>query len=124
MLPNYVVQVAKSNMENMLHNLDNEIQLNKRFCEDKQAFYAIIKVQKSLDKLDELLLDKNDCDIIVLTRAVAEYNQLMFNMIKCNNILKTVHLKVWLYTHNLKRIISLIIYLLQKHYLIKKKTIF
>lgn len=77
-----------------MHNLDNEIQLNKRLREDKQAFNAIIKVQKSLDKLDELLFDQNDNNVIVLTRAVADYNQLMFNMTKCNNILRTVHLQV------------------------------
>jgi len=81
-------------LETTLHNLDNEIQLNKRLREDKQAFNAIIKVQKSLDKLDELLFDQNDNNVIVLTRAVADYNQLMFNMTKCNNILRTVHLQV------------------------------
>jgi len=74
--------------------LDNEIQLNKKLCEDKQAFHAIIKVQKSLEKLDELLLDQNDCHIIILTRAVAEYNQLTSSMTKCSDILKTVHLTV------------------------------
>lgn len=79
-----------------MRSLDNEIQLNKRLCEDKQAFHAIIKVQKSLDKLDKLL-DEDDCSIIILTRAVGEFNQLMSNMTKCSNILKTVHLKV----HNL-----------------------
>jgi len=89
-----VFQVAKSNLENTFHNLDNEIQLNKKLCEDKHSFHAIIKVQKSLDKLDELLLVQNDYNIIVLTRAVSDYNQLMFNMTKCNNILRTVHLKV------------------------------
>lgn len=82
-------------MENTLCYLDNEIQLNKKLCEDKQAFYSIIKVQKSLEKLDELLLDKNDCNIIILTRAVAEYNQLTSSMTKCSDILKTVHLTVW-----------------------------
>lgn len=80
-------------MEKTLHSLDNEIQLNKRLCEDKQAFHAIVKVQKSLDKLDKLL-DQDDCNITILTRAVAEFNQLMSNMTKCSNILKTVHLKV------------------------------
>lgn len=81
-------------MENTLCNLDYEIQLNKKLCEDKQAFHAIVKVRKSLDKLDELLLDENDGNIIVLTRAVAEYNQLKFSMTKCNTILKTVYQKV------------------------------
>ncbi|XP_016657618.1 conserved oligomeric Golgi complex subunit 2 [Acyrthosiphon pisum] len=86
------VNEAKNNLENTLCYLDNEIQLNKKLCEDKQAFHAIIKVQKSLEKLDELLLDKNDCNIIILTRAVAEYNQLTSSMTKCSDILKTVHL--------------------------------
>lgn len=81
-------------MENTLCYLDNEIQLNKKLCEDKQAFHAIVKVQKSLDKLDDLLSDQNDCDIIILTRAVAEYNQLLSSMKKCSDILKTVHLTV------------------------------
>lgn len=81
-------------MENTLCHLDNEIQLNTKLCEDKQAFHAIVKVQKSLDKLDELLLDQNDCDIIILTRAVAEYNQLSSSMKICSDILKTVHLTV------------------------------
>lgn len=88
-------QEAKNNLENTLHYLNNEIQLNKKICENKQAFHAIVKVQKSLKKLDELLLDQNDCDIIFLTRAVAEYNQLLSSMRKCNDILKTVHLKVY-----------------------------
>lgn len=74
--------------------MDNEIKLNKRLCEDKQAFHAVIKVQKSLDKLEELLLDQNNCNIIILTRVVNEYNQLMFNMAKCSSILKTVHQEV------------------------------
>lgn len=77
-----------------MSNLDYEIQLNEKLCEDKQAFHAIVKVQKSMDKLDELLLDENDGNMIILTRAVAEYNQLKFSMTKCNNILKTVHQKV------------------------------
>lgn len=77
-----------------MRDLDNEIQLNKQLCEDKQAYHAIIKVQNSLEKLDELLLDKNNCDIIILTRIVAEYNQLISNMTKCKNILKSIHLKV------------------------------
>lgn len=89
-------------MENTLHNLDNEIQLNKRLCEDKQAFHAIVKVQKSLDKLD-YLLDQNNCDVIILTRAVVEYNQLMSSMTKCRNILKTVHLKVYNIMYLLKK---------------------
>jgi len=84
-------------LENTLHNLDNEIQLNKKLCEDKQSFHAIIKVQKSLDKLDELLLDQNDYNKEVLTRVVAEYNQLIFNMTKCNSILKNIHLKVYIF---------------------------
>jgi len=88
------IQEAKNNLENTLSYLDNEIQLNKKLCEDKQAFHAIVKVQKSLEKLDELLLDQNDCNIIILTRAVAEYNQLSSSMTKCNDILKTVHLTV------------------------------
>lgn len=88
-------QVAKNNLENTLSNLDYEIQLNKRLCEDKQAFHAIVKVQKSLDKLDELLLDQNDGNnMIILTRAVAEYNQLKSSMTKCSIILRTVHHKV------------------------------
>lgn len=74
--------------------LDNEILLNKKLCEDKQAYHAIVKVQKSLEKLDELLLDQNDYNLIILTRAVAEYNQLSSSMTQCKNILKTVHLKV------------------------------
>lgn len=77
-----------------MRNLDNEIQLNKRLCKDKQAFHAIVKVQKSLNKLDELLLKQNDDSIIVLTRAVAEYNQLVSSMTKCNSLLKNIHLKV------------------------------
>lgn len=77
-----------------MSNIDYEIHLNEKLCEDKQAFYAIVKVQKSLDKLDKLLLDENDGNMIVLTRAVAEYNQLKFSMTKCNNIAKTVHQKV------------------------------
>ncbi|CAI6362754.1 unnamed protein product [Macrosiphum euphorbiae] len=85
------VNEAKNNLENTLCYLDNEIQLNKKLCEDKQAFHAIIKVQKSLEKLDELLMDQNDCNIIILTRAVAEYNQLTSSMTKCSDILKTVH---------------------------------
>lgn len=75
-------------------NLDKEIQLNKKLSEDKQAFHAIIKVQKSLDKLEELLLNQDDCCIIILTRVVDEYNQLIYNMTKCSGILKTVHHKV------------------------------
>lgn len=81
-------------MENTLCYLDNEIQLNQKLCEDKQAYHAIIKVQKSLEKLDELLLDQNDYNLIILTRAVAEYNQLSSSMTQSKNILKTVHLKV------------------------------
>lgn len=86
--------MAKNNLENTLCNLDKEIHLNKRLCEDKQAFHAIIKVQKSLDKLEDLLLDQNDCCIIILTRVVDEYNQLISNMTKCSSILRTVHHKV------------------------------
>ncbi|XP_022183512.1 conserved oligomeric Golgi complex subunit 2 isoform X1 [Myzus persicae] len=86
------VNEAKNNLENTLCYLDNEIQLNKKMCEDKQAFHAILQVQTSLEKLDELLLDQNDCNIIILTRAVAEYNQLSSRMTKCSDLLKTVHL--------------------------------
>lgn len=86
--------MAKNNLENTLSNLDNEIQLNRRLCEDKQAYHAIGKVQTSLDKLDELLLNENDCNLIILTRAVADYNQLIYNMSKCSNILKEIHKKV------------------------------
>lgn len=86
--------MAKNNLENTLCSLDNEIQFNRRLCEDKQAYHAIVKVQKSLDKLDELLLDQNDGNMIILTRVVAEYNQLKSSMTKCSNLLKTVHLKV------------------------------
>lgn len=77
-----------------MSNLDNEIQLNKKIFEDKEAYHAIVKVQKLLDKLDELLLNQNDFNIIILTRAVSEYNQLMCNMTKCTNLLKSAHLKV------------------------------
>jgi DNA polymerase III delta prime subunit len=77
-----------------LHDLDSEIQLNKRLCKDKQALNAIVKVQKSLNKLDELLLEQNYDSIIVLSRAVAEYNQLVSSMTKCSSLLKTIHLKV------------------------------
>lgn len=77
-----------------MHNLDNEIQLNKKLYQDKQALHAIVKVQMSLDKLDNLLMDQNDCNIIILSRAVAEYNQLLYSMTKCSNILKTIHFKV------------------------------
>ncbi|VVC32810.1 COG complex component, COG2, C-terminal,Conserved oligomeric Golgi complex, subunit 2, N- [Cinara cedri] len=87
------VNVAKCNLENTLSNLDNEIKLNKKIFEDKQSLHTIVKVQKSLDKLDELLLDQNDFNIIILTRAVTEYNQLMSNMTKCTNLLKSMHLK-------------------------------
>jgi len=92
---NNFIQEAKNNLESTLCYLDNEIQLNKKLSEDKQAFHAIIKVQKSLEKLDTLLLDQNGCNIIVLTRAVAEYNQLSSSMTKCSTILKTVHSKVY-----------------------------
>lgn len=74
--------------------MDNEIQLNKRIWEDKQAYHAIAKVQEFLNKLDELLLDQDDCSIIILTRVVNGYNQLVYNMNKSKNILKTVHFKV------------------------------
>jgi len=77
-----------------LLTVENEIQLNRRVCEDKQAFHAIAKVQKSFDKLDELLLDQVDCNIITLTRAVAGYNHLMSSLTKCKHVLKPVHLKV------------------------------
>lgn len=92
-------QVAKSNLEKTLRSLDNEIQLNRRLCEDKQAYHAIGKVQTSLDKLDELLLlllNENDCNIIILNRAVADYNHLTYNMSKCSNILKEIHKKVYI----------------------------
>ncbi|XP_026805034.1 conserved oligomeric Golgi complex subunit 2 [Rhopalosiphum maidis] len=95
------VNEAKNNLENTLCYLDNEILLNKKLCEDKQAFHAIVKVQKSLEKLDELLLDQNDCNIIILTRAVAEYNQLSSSMIQCSDILKTAHLKKQTMLNNL-----------------------
>lgn len=76
-------------------DLDSEIQSNKRIRQDKQSFYAIVRVQKSLDKLDGLLSDQRpDCDLIVLTRAVTEMNQLSFNMSKCSKILKPVHWEV------------------------------
>uniref|UniRef100_A0A2S2Q2L2 Conserved oligomeric Golgi complex subunit 2 n=1 Tax=Sipha flava TaxID=143950 RepID=A0A2S2Q2L2_9HEMI len=88
------VNLTKSNLENTLHDLDSEIQLNKRLCKDKQALNAIVKVQKSLNKLDELLLEQNYDSIIVLSRAVAEYNQLVSSMTKCSSLLKTIHLKV------------------------------
>lgn len=88
------IQVAKNNLENKLLNMDNEIQLNKRICEDKQAYHAIAKVQEFLDKLNELLLDQGDCSVIILTRVVDGYNQLAYNMNKSKSILKTVHFKV------------------------------
>lgn len=78
-----------------MRDLDSEIQLNKKLCKDKQALNAIVKVQKSLNKLDELLLEQNYDSIIVLTRAVAEYNQLVSSMTKCSSLLKTIHLKVY-----------------------------
>lgn len=81
-------------MENTLLNLDNEIQSNKELWENKQAFYAISKVQKSLDKLDELLSNQNTCNTTILTRAVAEYNQVTFSASKCKNVLKNIHMKV------------------------------
>lgn len=102
-----------------MSNLDNEIQLNKKIFEDKQAFHAIVKVQKSLDKLNELLLDQNSFNIIILTRAVTEYNQLMSNMTICTNLLKSVHLKVCMkliyilvkYILNLEPITNILFYI-------------
>lgn len=85
--------MAKKNLEDTLHKLDDEIQLNKRIIDDKQAYYAIVKVQKSLEKLENLL-NQSECDVITLTRIVAEYNQLMSNMARSNKIVKPVHLKV------------------------------
>lgn len=91
---NSFIQVAKINLENTLHTIDNEIQSNRRICEDKQAFHEIAKVQKSLDKLDVLLLEQVDCNIVTLTRAVAEYNHLVSSLTKCKRVIKPVHLKV------------------------------
>ncbi|XP_050425340.1 conserved oligomeric Golgi complex subunit 2 isoform X2 [Adelges cooleyi] len=86
------VQLAKKNLENTLQILDEEIQLNKRLCENKQAYYAIIEVQNSLEKLEKLL-NYNGCDVIILTRVIAEYNRLTSYMEKSSKIVKQVHFK-------------------------------